>query len=71
MEILESKIVEQSGLRYKVQLRKNQGIWEQRHIWYPCEISKPAYPFLDYYREDEWIKSVQMQPDPAVYAPVS
>jgi hypothetical protein len=71
MDMYESKIVEQSGLRYKIQLRKNEGIWQQRHIWYPCEHSQPAYACLDYYREDEWIKSTQGQPDSAVYSRIS
>lgn len=55
MQIFETGISEFSGFKCKIQMRCNHGIWFQRHVWYPCD--NPAYDFLNYYREDEWIKS--------------
>lgn len=58
MDIWETEIREHSGLRYKIQMRNNQGLWQQRHVWYPCETTEPAYGgVVNHYHEDEWIKS--------------
>jgi hypothetical protein len=70
MQIFESKTVEQSGLRYKIQLRKNNGLWQQRHIWFECKETEPAHPTLDHFRIDPWIAAVQCEPDTNIYKPV-
>lgn len=64
-EAYETAITEQSGLRYKIQVRNFHGLWQQRHIWFPCEHSEPAYGgAVNRYREDDWIRTVpQRAPD--------
>lgn len=72
METYETPIKEQSGLRYKIQVRNNQGVWQQRHIWYPCETSPPAYGgAVNFYREDEWIRTVPQREPGAGWARIS
>lgn len=58
-ETYETPVTEQSGLRYKIQVRYFHGLWQQRHVWYPCEHSAPAWGgAANYYHEEEWIKTV-------------
>lgn len=61
IKVYETPITEACGLRYKIQRRQIEGIWQQRHIWYPC--ANPAYPCRNYYHEDEWIRSNQGECD--------
>lgn len=52
MQIVQTEIREHSGLKYRIQMRCNQGIWQQRHIWYPAPET-----YVDEETADEWIKS--------------
>lgn len=63
--LYETPIVEQGGLRYKIQVRNYGGIWQQRHIWYPVEHSEPAWGgAVNRRSEDKWIMTIpQRAPD--------
>lgn len=49
--IYETEITEVADLIYKIQMRQNHGIWEQRHIWYRTFDGKHTQ------HVDDWIKS--------------
>jgi len=66
MTDFETPTVEHSGLRYKIQFRQVSGVWQQRHVWYPCD--NPAYPFANVYRVDPWIKSLPSGPPEHAYS---
>lgn len=53
MRTYETRIITNGDLRYKIQLRLNEGIWQQRHIWYP----PTAYVTCE--TADPWIRSTQ------------
>ena len=52
MQIFTTKITEHSGLKYRIEMRQNEGIWQQRHIWYPAPAT-----FVDEETTDPWIRS--------------
>ena len=52
MQVHQTEIVEHSGLKYRIQMRNNQGVWQQRHIWYPAPAT-----YVSEETADEWIKS--------------
>jgi len=54
MTIYETPIKQRVGLKYKIQLRCNDGVWEQRHVWYPARgtyVSKET--------PEAWVRSIQ------------
>jgi len=60
MTIYETDIREHSGIKYKIQLRCNGGIWQQRHVWYPApqtHVTKETF--------EAWITSIQSGNPPA------
>jgi len=53
-----TEIREHNGLKYRIEMRRNTGIWQQRHIWYPT----PESHFTEI-TADRWIRSIQVPPD--------
>lgn len=63
IEIFSTDIVEHSGLKYRIEMRNNGGLWQQRHIWYPAPAT-----FVTEITADEWITSGR-NPPPVKYWP--
>lgn len=57
MEVYQTRIFEASGLKYRIQMRQNSGLWQQRHIWFPAPSTYVSEP-----RAGEWILSTQIPP---------
>jgi hypothetical protein len=53
MDIYSTDIIEHSGLKYRIEMRQNQGIWQQRHIWYPAPST-----YVTSETAESWIRSV-------------
>lgn len=51
--IFSTPIIEHHGLKYRIEMRNNQGIWQQRHIWYPA-----AETYVSEETAEGWIRSI-------------
>jgi hypothetical protein len=52
-EIYRTEIKEHSGLKYHIEMRDHEGVWQQRHVWYPAPAT-----FVNEITTEKWIRSV-------------
>lgn len=66
MKVLTTRIIEHHGLKYRIEMRDNSGVWQQRHVWYPAPAT-----FVNCETAEEWILSSPTGPPrPDYYTPL-